>query len=195
MFKKFVLLIVAASLALGGVAHAQTNYPTEATVEIRDGNGNLIGEAGVTVGDPLTVFSTGWAVQVEIQATWFSDPVDLGRHRSNDKGEVRFTFNVPDVPPIPGIHTLRLEGTGANGQPRRVDIAIKVNARPGNTTTPRPTVLGSSLDNNTTTGGSSTSAFAKTGAFLARSAYVGFALLAIGAALYVAVRKRNLATR
>jgi hypothetical protein len=200
VLKKFVLLMIAATLAFGGVARAQTNYPTEATIEVRDENGNLVGEAGVFVGDPLTVFSTGWAINVQIQATWFSDPVDLGKHPTNDKGELRFTFTVPDVPPIPGIHTLRLEGTGANGQFRRVDVAIKVNPRPGSGTTTTipggggvtPTVLGSTLDNNN---GGSGSAFAKTGAFLARSAYVGFALLAVGAALYVAVRKRNIATR
>lgn len=200
MFKKFVLVAVGALLVLGGVAQAQSNYPTQATIEVRDENGQLVGEAGVFVGDPLTVFSTGWAVEVFIQATWFSDPVDLGKHKTNAAGELRFTFSVPNTPPVPGIHTLRLEGTGANGEFRRVDVAIKVNQRPGSGTTTSTTlaggggsnVLGKTTENGSTGGGS---AFAKTGAFLARSAYIGFALLAVGAALFVAVRKRNLVTR
>lgn len=202
MFKKFVLIAVASLLVFSGVARAQTNYPVQATIEVRDQNGNLVGEAGVFAGDPLTVFSTGWFALVFIQATWFSDPVDLGKHQTNDKGELRFTFIVPDVPPIPGIHTLRLEGTGANGQFRRVDVAIKVNQRPGSgSTTTSTTLVGGSgggsnvLGKTQENGSTGSSAFAKTGAFLARSAYVGFALLAMGAALFLAVRKRNVATR
>ncbi|MDP1794132.1 MAG: hypothetical protein Q8K63_08340 [Acidimicrobiales bacterium] len=197
MFKKFVLVAMGALLMLGGVARAQSNYPVEATIEVRDENGQLVGEAGVRVGDPLSVFSEGWAILVEIQATWFSDPVDLGKHKTDSGGDLRFTFEVPDAPPVPGIHTLRLEGTGADGQFRRVDVAIKVTERAGaggvTTTTlaggAGSNVLGSSLNNSN--GASGGSAFAKTGAFLARSAYVGFALLMMGAALYVGVRKRN----
>lgn len=200
VFKKFVLVVVGALMLSASVATAQTNYPPTATIEVRDENGQLVTEAGVFVDDPLNVFSTGWAVQVEIQATWFSDPIDLGKHKTDNKGELRFTFPVPDAPPVPGMHTLRLEGTGANGQFRRVDVAIKVNPRSGSTTT--TTLAGGSGSNNngsnvlgktvTNTGGSTGgSAFAKTGAFLARTAYVGFALLAIGAALFLAVRKRN----
>ena len=210
--KKFVLVVVGALLLLSGVAHAQTNYPTNATIEVRDENGNLVGNAGVQVGDPLSVFSDGWAALVDVQATWFSDPIDLGKHKTNTKGELRFTFDVPDAPPVPGIHTLRLEGIGANGEFRRLDVAIKVKPRDnGNTPTTVPggngngngngngggnggngggngsTVLGSTLSRST--GG--TSAYAKTGAFIERTAYIGFALLAVGAALFLAVRKRN----
>jgi hypothetical protein len=232
--KKFVLLVVGALLMLGGVARAQTNYPTNATIEIRDENGRLVGEAGVQTGDPLSVYSTGWAPLIDVQATWFSDPIDLGKHKTDKDGVLRFTFEVPDAPPIPGIHTLRLEGLGANGQFRRVDSAIKVESRGGGTTTTTSangngngnngngngngggngsnaggngngngngngsgggngsSVLGKTLSNGSANGGGA-SAYAKTGAFIARTAYVGFALLAVGAALFLAVRKRNVA--
>lgn len=229
--KKFVVLILgAALLTLSGVARAQSNYPTTTTIEIRDENGNLLTAKGSTVGDPLSVFSDGWAVEVDVQATWFSDPIDLGKHKTDKKGELRFTFDTPDAPPVPGVHTLRLEGTGANGEFRRVDAAVRVEPKGGTTTTTTPgnngngngngqggngngnngngngngggngsngggngsSVLGKTVTNN----GGGASAYAKTGAFIAKTAYVGFALLAVGAALFLAVRKRNtLATR
>ncbi len=234
--KKFVVLILgAALLTLSGVARAQSNYPTTTTIEIRDENGNLLTAKGSTVGDPLSVFSDGWAVEVDVQATWFSDPIDLGKHKTDKKGELRFTFDTPDAPPVPGVHTLRLEGTGANGEFRRVDAAVRVEPKGGTTTTTAgnngngngngngqggngngnngngngngngggngssaggsgggSSVLGKTVTNSA--GGAS--AYAKTGAFIAKTAYIGFALLAVGAALFLAVRKRNtLATR
>lgn len=229
MLRKFVLLVIGATLLFGGVARAQTNYPAGATLEIRDENGQLLTSGGVKVDDPLNVFASGWAANVDIQATWFSDPIDLGKHKSDSKGELRFTFDTPDAPPVPGVHTLRLEGTGANGEFRRVDAAIRVEPRDGTGTTSTTvaggngngngnngngngngggngsngngggngngsSVLGRTQTNGNVSGNNGNLAFGKTGAELANMAKVGFTLMAVGAVLFLAVRKRTAAT-
>lgn len=201
MFKKSVLVAICALLMLGGVANAKDkppkdkppkppkNYPAHKSTEVRHQNGGLVGAAGVAVLEQLTGVSTGWAARVPVRTNWFSDPIDLGSYLTDDAGDLRFTFDVPDAPPVPGVHTLRLEGTGANGQFRRVDLAIKVNAAGG---VASALAAGSA---NSTLGRASGSSFAKTGAFVANSAYVGFALLMVGIALFVGVRKRKVLTR
>lgn len=209
-----LLAIFFTVLCLGlsaNVAHAQTNYPVDARLEIRDENGNILDlSAGVFVGDDVVVFSSGWFpipqtpppppnVLTVVAYTFFSDPIDLGTSPVNDKGETTFRFKIPDVEP--GMHTLRLDGTGANGQPRRLEVPVKVLQR-GTPLT--PTIPGSG-GGSTNTGNNSTQvlgktsdsglAFAKTGLdHLLQIVQIGLALFAAGAVIVLAVRRSRRAT-
>lgn len=179
VLRRILGLLFAASLVLtANVAQAQTNYPATIVLEVRDENGNII-TAGVFVGDPMNIFSTGWQAGATITFTFFSDPIHLGTRVANASGEVRATFPVPDVEP--GMHTLRLTGIGANGFDRTVDYPIRVLARGtqvGGVTQDRPAAA---------SGGG---AFGRTGLDnVADIVGVGFALFAVGAVLVLAVRR------
>ncbi|MEY2427076.1 MAG: hypothetical protein QOI61_2648 [Actinomycetota bacterium] len=186
LFAAFLLLSVGAS-----AAQAQT-YPVNSTFEVRDANGNLITtDVGLYPGDPFTVTAGGWMPGTTVTVTFHSDPILLGTLVADAQGNVRGDYRVPEVPP--GIHIVRLEGTGADGKPRTLEWAMRVLAR--------AVVAGSSIDapgTNGAVGGtaSGSSAFGKTGIDAQNIAAFGFALLAVGAALVVAVRRqRATATR
>lgn len=196
-----------------GVARAQTNYPATATLVLTTSSGLSV-TGGVFVGDPITVDSTGWGNVVGIQAEYLSEVVQLGTFKSDAKGVLHFVFNVPNAEPVPGTHTLRLTGNGANGQLRSVEGAIPVKKRPdatggtgtggtgtggtgtggtgtGGTGTGSgagggSNVLGSAVDNNTLGSGG---VFGNTGANVLKMLQIAFALLAIGGALIIAARR------
>ncbi len=227
MIRKSLVACAAALFAiftLVNIARAQTNYPANATIEVRDANGNIITtDVAVQPGDPMQIFSTGWQPGATITFTFFSDPIILGYDVADARGEVDATFPVPDVEP--GMHTLRLTGFGANGQQRAVDYPIRVAARPAATNPPGAggagsgaggvgsgaggvagdgggsgslggsgsglssgSRLGSATGSGSGSGGAG-GAFGLTGMDADEFAKVGFALLAIGAALVVAVRR------
>lgn len=181
MLRKLLFLAFAAILLMSSdVAGAQTNYPVNATVEVRDANGNLITtEVGLFVGDPMNIVAGGWQAGATVTFTFFSDPIHLGTRVADGNGVVRATFPVPDVEP--GLHTLRMTGIGADGQPRTVDWPVRVLARGtqvAGVTQDRPAAAGS--------GG----AFGKTGMDSVKEIVAaGFALVAVGAVLVLAVRR------
>jgi hypothetical protein len=186
LFAALLLLVTGAS-----VAHAQ-NYPVTATFELRDGNGNLITtDVGLYPGDPFTVIANGWLPGTVVTFTFHSDPILLGTQIADAQGFVRANFLVPQVPP--GIHIVRLQGTGADGKPRSVEGPMRVLAR--------TSVAGSSVDAPSAAGGATrsgtgSSVFGNTGLNAQELAALGFALLAVGAALVLAVRRqRATATR
>jgi len=221
LFRRLAIVLAAMFVVATGAARAQTNYPATATLVIRDSNGLTI-EGGVFVDDPLTVRSTGWGNLVNVQAEYLSEVVQLGTFKSDANGVLTFVFKVPNAEPVPGTHTLRLIGNGANGQLRSQEGAIPVKKRPAGTGTDGAgtggsgtggsgtggtgtggsgtggagtgsgtgggsNVLGSAIDNNTSNSG----AFGKTGANVATMVQIGFALLAIGATVAMAARKRR----
>lgn len=176
-------------------AHAQTNYPMTTTLELRDSNGRLI-TAGDSIcpEDGVSVYSNGWAGNADVSATFHSDPVDLGRHPTDAGGVLQFSFRVADV--ATGMHTLRLEGTGADGQPRVVEAGILCECKrspvPGDGTTGAgngggngaAAVLGQTVERSGgvgSTGGAL--AYAKTGSNPRLLLSVGFDLLVVGYAL------------
>lgn len=178
-FVLFAVVAVVACVWIGGAAPAvaQSNYPANATIEVRDENGNLVSASvGVEVGDPLSIFSTGWQANSDVQLEFFSDPINLGTARSDANGVVRATVRVPNV--TPGVHTLRLTGIGADGRPRVAELPVRVvAASPGG---------GATSDR---TGG-----VARTGASnVAEIAGAGFALVVVGAVLALAVRRNRAA--
>jgi hypothetical protein len=185
VLRKTLLLVVAVFVVITPLAaRAQTNYPIHIGIEVRDANGNLItADTGLHVGDIMNIVSDGWFADSDVTFTFFSDPILLGVRKADAQGIVRAQFAVPNVEP--GMHTLRLTGTGADGKPRTVDFPIKVIGD--------SVVAGKTLDN--VTGGATgsatgSSAFGKTGAAHAREiAAIGFALFAVGAALVLAVRR------
>ncbi len=111
LFAAFLLMATGAS-----VAQAQT-YPVNATFEVRDANGNLITtDVGLYPGDPFSIVAGGWMVGTTVTVTFHSEPILLGTLVADAQGFVRATYRVPEVPP--GIHTVRLQGTGTDGKPR-----------------------------------------------------------------------------
>lgn len=163
-------------------------YPAQSSTVVRDANGNIIdGTHGLYVGDPMNIVSDGWMPNSMVAFDFLSTVIHLGDVAADASGVVRATFLVPDVEP--GQHTLRLTGTGPDGQPRVVEYPILVLARS------QPSqVLGQTLTN---AGGSAAgrtggglSAFGKTGLDQALAiAGIGLALFAIGLALTLAVRR------
>ncbi|HVV37807.1 MAG TPA: hypothetical protein VHC63_14455 [Acidimicrobiales bacterium] len=178
-------------------AAAQTNYPLTSSIELRDANGNLVTSTTPTCPrDGITVHSTGWLPLSSVHATFHSDPVDLGSHPVDANGNLDFTFRVPNVEN--GLHTLILEGVGADGQPRTVQASIVCNCNP--TTTPTVAVLGQTLD---ATGGSSGassatgsstngSVFATTGADIAGLLAIAVDLILVGVVLRLVKQHRTL---
>lgn len=184
MFARLFVTVGVLLLPAAGVAHAQSNYPLQATLELRDAQDGSI-EDGVCVGAEIRVRANGWQAGAALRAQYFSDPVELGTFKAGNDGAVAFSFNVPDAPPVPGTHTFRLSGVGANGQPRTVEAAIRCL---GNCDQPGAAVAGKAVAD---TGRGSSSNFAKTGAFLGQWFFVGFALVATGVALIIAVRQNR----
>lgn len=156
-------------------------YPVNSTFEVRDANGNLIdGTHGLHVGDMMNIVSAGWQPGSAVAFDFFSTAIHLGDVKADTGGVVRASYAVPQVEP--GMHTLRLTGTGKDGQPRVVEYPILVI---GNTA-----VLGRTLTNATGSGSSNAGFFGKTGLDHAMNiAGIGLALLAVGLVLTLAVRR------
>ena len=204
---------------LGGVtaATAQVNYPLSPTIELFDSNGNAVNAIrGVCPADGIAVASSGWKPDSNIDATFRSDPVSIGTHRTDAGGVVRFLFRLAEVPN--GIHTVQLDGTGTDGQPRMVQAAVlcdcekppvttTTTAVPGSaTTTSAPgsattTTLapGGGGSNNNSSSSSNSGAlgtvvnrglFARTGLNIGTLIGIALTLVAAGLALFVAA-KRN----
>ena len=176
MFRKLLVLVAAVFVVAttGGIApaaNAQTNYPVEPTCELRADGHVVNATVGVEPGEQVTAPCTRWAPNSVVQITFFSTPIDLGRHQTDSQGILHFSFTAPNVEP--GVHTVRFEGTGANGQPRVVNLPLRI--------------LGSEA---TGAPAGDASRFAKTGpSHLKEMLEIGFALLAAGIALVIAVRR------
>ena len=196
--KTLTLLFAGLMLASLGtsVAHPQT-YPAQASIEVRDANGNLVtADTGLHVGDPMHIFSTGWMPGSTVSFTFLSEPILLGTQIADSKGEVRAVYLVPNVEP--GMHTLRLTGIGADGKARTVDYPIRVlpNTAVAGATQDNPGAAAGNVANGFTgsgvTNGSAngSGSFGKTGADHIRELVAGgIALLAVGAALVLGVRR------
>ncbi|HVT77507.1 MAG TPA: hypothetical protein VHD87_10790 [Acidimicrobiales bacterium] len=166
------------------------------SIELRDANGNLVTSTTPTCPrDGITVHSTGWLPLSSVHATFHSDPVDLGSHPVDANGNLDFTFRVPNAEN--GLHTLILEGIGADGQPRTVEASVLCNC--SSPTTPTVAVLGQTLDatggsSATSATGSSTngSVFAKTGADIAGALAIAVDLILVGLVLRLVKQHRTL---
>jgi hypothetical protein len=78
--------------------------------------------------------SEEWAPDSSVAATFNSDPVDLGTLTADAEGVVEGTFQVPSVEA--GVHTVVLEGTGADQEPRTLEVAFTITAASSTTTVP-----------------------------------------------------------
>lgn len=67
----------------------------------------------------------GYQPGSSVEVWLFSDPVRLGELTVDAGGN--FSGTVPLGGAVPGEHTLRLLGTGADGQPRTLEVAVVVN--------------------------------------------------------------------
>lgn len=181
------MTVALAIVGLAGTAAAQTNYPLSSVLELRDANGNLINETTPTCPEEgVTVYSTGWLANSAVHATFHSDPVDLGSHPVDGAGLLNFTFRVASV--SNGVHTLILEGFGADGSPRTVQASILCQCK-------QPTapvaVLGNTLNATGATGGTAgQSFFGKTGLNATSLLAVALDLILIGLVLRLALSRR-----
>ena len=169
-------------------AAAQTNYPVSSVIELRDANGNLINETTPTCPeDGVAVYSTGWLPNSAVHATFHSDPINLGSHSVDGAGVLRFTFRVTAV--TNGVHTLILDGFGADGAPRTVQASILCQC---NQPTTPVAVLGNTLS---ATGAPRAAAgqgfFGKTGLDVRSLLAVAIDLLLIGLVLRLAYTRQS----
>ncbi len=77
----------------------------------------------MVTGDGFAPGSTGTAVL-------YSDPVVLGRATADGAGRITLTVTVPSSTPA-GVHTLQLQGVGADGRPRVLSSSLRVTAPAG----------------------------------------------------------------
>jgi hypothetical protein len=217
VLRRLALVVVTAVLLSTGIAHAQTNYPVNGTLELTDAQGRSI-DNGICEFALVNARANAWAAGSPVKAEYFSDAVQLGTFNANSNGVMTMSFHVPDAEPVPGTHTFRLTGTGSDGQARSIEAAIKClvcDPSPpstvpggggggsvvgggggsvlggGDASGAGSQVLGKTLDAPRATDGGAGSLFGKTGSDLVPIFEIGAALLAVGAALVLAVRKRR----
>ncbi|MDQ2678691.1 MAG: hypothetical protein M3Y51_08100, partial [Actinomycetota bacterium] len=91
--------------------------------------GSTLGQGGtsitVTAGGALQVNSSGWQPGSSVTATMYSTPVRLGLVQAGADGSFVTRFTVP-ASAANGSHRVELTGTGADGQPAVVNLAITV---------------------------------------------------------------------
>jgi hypothetical protein len=186
------LAAVLSFVAVLPTAYAQQNYPLEGTLELRDKNGVLIDEFhSVCPAEGVTVHATGWRGNSSVHASFHSDPVDLGDYVADAAGVLDFTFRVADVEA--GIHTLKLAGTGANGQARNVEASMLCECpTPASGSAPLA-VAGSALDAPSAFGkvDGGSGAFGKTGNDALTLAVIALDLVVVGWVLRLAAQRRR----
>lgn len=105
-----------------------TTIPDEATPG--ETPGGTVSASTITAGGAVSFTAHGFAPDSQVEAALHSDPVDLGTFAADALGHVAGTVTIPaDV--AAGDHTLVLSGTGADGEPLTVEIAITVVAPTG----------------------------------------------------------------
>lgn len=178
-------------------AQAQSNYPVASTIIITDQNGNVVtGSTEVAVGQKLTVTSNGWMPNSDVSLSFVcgsAQPVALGTFKADGAGVVHEDFIVPGG--SAGNCALRLSGLGSDGNARTVEapILVKGSASAANANPSGASATPSAAQAAGATRGAgpnvAAAPFAKTGSDVWRLAALGFALLAIGAVLVMAVRR------
>lgn len=166
--RMFVFLAVIAALALSAAPAGAQEYPP-------DGPSAGVDDTTVTLGGQLTITGSGWQAGSQVTLTLFSEAQTLGTAQVGQDGTFSTTVTVPsDL--RPGRHTLRISGTGEDGQPRTEDITLQVEpAAPPDDQPPRQ----------------QPPALATTGVNSWLGAAAGLGLLAAGAGALLAARRRQ----
>lgn len=163
-----MLLAAIAVVALSAAPAAAQEYPP-------DGTTGGVGTTSPVLGEAVTVSGSGWQPGSQVTLTLLSQPRQLGTAQVAQDGTFSTTVTIPDDV-RPGRHTLRIAGTGEDGQPRTADIRLQIRpAAPPEDAPPdeRPPAL------------------AATGADLGTGALVGLGLLAAGGGAVFAARRRQ----
>ncbi len=170
----------------GARAAVAQNYPVRANIELRDSQGNLVDSTHpVCPADGISLVSTGWLSGSNVKGTFYSDPVDIGTHAADSSGLVSFTFRVFNV--VTGLHTVRLEGAGANGNPRVAEAQVLCDcADPNNV---QHAVAGKTIDN--VPGIAAAGTFARTGIDTMAWIAIAFDLMLVGIVLLMASKRRT----
>jgi hypothetical protein len=166
-------------------ARAQTNSLAQ-TMVVTDANGHVLsGSDEVSVGQSLTVTAAGWLANNDVTRSFYcgaGDPVGLGTFSADDAGVLRRDFIVPDAGS--GDCTPRLTGVGSDGNARSIEAAIGVK---GTVLSIGGVAFQRGEAPREAAGGAGV--FGKTGATVWPLAHAGVSLLAVGAVLFLAVRR------
>lgn len=180
------LVVVGATLLFGSAAGAQTEDDEYANVISATINnptpGSTCDNTDITVSvDDLQPGSSA-------SFTLYSDPVPLGTTVADDQGRASLTFDLPAGTTI-GEHEVVVAGTNSFGVADEVRLTINV-VRCG--TTPPGTNPGGQNPGGSGSGsGSGSGNLARTGTDLGAPLRIGVVVLAVGAALLLAARKRT----
>jgi LPXTG-motif cell wall-anchored protein len=117
MIKKVLGLAALLMLVLTPSALAQ-DYPPGTP-------GATVSDTTPAPGQPITIIARGFLPASTVTFDLFSAPVRLGTAVADSNGTATLTATIPASTP-PGVHHIEASGTGANGQPRTVSIAITV---------------------------------------------------------------------
>jgi LPXTG-motif cell wall-anchored protein len=158
MIKKVLGLAALMMLVLTPAALAQ-DYPPA-------GGGVTASDTTPAPGQTITVTASGFQPASTVTFDLFSAPVRLGTAVADANGTATLTATIPAGTPA-GQHHIQASGTGANGQPRTVSIAI--------------TVPGTARDTVPRTGSNSNLPMAE----------IGIGALAVGGLLVLMARRRS----
>ena len=166
------LVVIVAGLMVSGVAGAQSDeYANVLTASVNNTTpGDSCNNTGITVS--VDEVQPGSSVSFVLHST----PVNLGSAVANDEGVASLTFDLPSGTTL-GAHTITATGTNRFGTVDDVDVAIQVVS-----CAPSP-------GGNNPGGGNGD--LARTGTDLGGPLRVGVLVVAAGAALVLASRKRT----
>lgn len=86
-----------------------------------------VSDTTVVAGETITVSSSGWLPGSDVTVTFLTTSEVLGTAEVGADGAFQTRVTIPSDA-SPGVHTLRVTGTGADGEPASVDIRITVEA-------------------------------------------------------------------
>jgi hypothetical protein len=126
MIKKVLGLAALLMLVLTPAALAQ-DYPT-------GGTGATASDTTPAPGQSITLRGTGFQTGSTETFDLFSAPVRLGTAVADSTGTATLTATIPASTPA-GSHHVEISGTGSNGQPRTVSVALTVTGTGGSSGT------------------------------------------------------------
>lgn len=118
MRRALLTMIAAVAMVLAFAGPSAAQYPPAPPAL-------TVSDTIVVPGEAIVVSGTGWLPDSIVTFTLFSDPVELGTAQVAADTSFSAELEIPSSV-APGTHTLRVSGTGANGEPRVEELTIEV---------------------------------------------------------------------